>query len=97
MAVKTQIKELLKAIGFSLEDGKLNFWKKIYSSHSNYKIGVDIENESIDFGDSITLGDKTTSNFEAYENHCSENVFVVAVDHVRYIKSVNTKQAELKF
>src|SRR5664280_1837740 len=68
MAVKTQIKELLKAIGFTLEDGKVNNWKKIYASHSNYKIAVDIENESIDYGESITLGDKTTSNFKAAEN-----------------------------
>lgn len=34
---------------------------------------------------------------EAYENHCSDNVFVVAEDNVKYIKSTNTKQAELKF
>jgi transcriptional regulator with XRE-family HTH domain len=34
---------------------------------------------------------------EAYENHCSDNVFVVAEDNVKYIKSANTKQAELKF
>lgn len=35
--------------------------------------------------------------FEAYENHCSENVFVVAEDNVKYIKSINTKQAKLNF
>lgn len=34
---------------------------------------------------------------EAYENHCSENVFVVAEDNVRYIKNINTKQAKLNF
>ncbi len=28
---------------------------------------------------------------EAYENHCSENVFLVAEDNVKYIKSINTK------
>ena len=34
---------------------------------------------------------------EAYKNHCSDKVFVVAEDNVKYIKSANTKQAELKF
>ena len=68
MTANIYIKDLLKAIGFSLEDGKVNIWKKIYSTHSNYKIAVDVENESIDFGDSIVLGDKTTSNFKAQEN-----------------------------
>ena len=34
---------------------------------------------------------------EAYENHCSDKVFVVAEDNVKYIKSTNTRQAELKF
>lgn len=34
---------------------------------------------------------------EAYVNHCSENVFVVAEDNVRYIKNINTKQAKLNF
>ncbi len=68
MASDTNIKELLKAIGFTLEDGKVNIWKKIYASHSNYKIAVDIENKSINFGKLITIGDKTTSNFKAAEN-----------------------------
>lgn len=34
---------------------------------------------------------------EACENHCSVKIFVVAEDNVKYIKSTNTKQAELKF
>ena len=34
---------------------------------------------------------------EAYANHCSDNVFVVAEYNVKYIKSANTKQSELKF
>lgn len=68
MPANTHIKELLKAIGFTLEDGKVNNWKKIYAYHSNYKIAVDIEKGSIDYGESITLGDKTTSNFKAAEN-----------------------------
>jgi type I restriction enzyme M protein len=68
MVTDTNIKELLKAIGFTLEDGKVNIWKKIYAPHSNYKIAVDIENESINFGKLISIGDRTTSNFKAAEN-----------------------------
>jgi type I restriction enzyme M protein len=68
MAVNTDIKELLKAIGFVLEDGKKNVWKKIYSDHSNYKLSVEIEAETINYGASINIGDKTTSNFKADEN-----------------------------
>ena len=68
MATLNYVKDLLKTIGFSLEDGKVNIWKKIYSNNSNYKISVDLENETIDFGSLITLGDKTTSNFKAAEN-----------------------------
>ncbi|MDO5510233.1 MAG: helix-turn-helix transcriptional regulator [Weeksellaceae bacterium] len=34
---------------------------------------------------------------EAYENHCSDNVFVVAEDNIKYIKSNYTKQAKLNF
>jgi type I restriction enzyme M protein len=68
MAANTDIKELLKAMGFVLEDGKKNVWKKTYSNHSNYKLSIDIETESISYGPSITIGDKTTSNFKADEN-----------------------------
>ncbi|HLA56319.1 MAG TPA: helix-turn-helix transcriptional regulator [Flavobacterium sp.] len=34
---------------------------------------------------------------EAYENHCSENIFVIAENNVKYIKSTNTIQAKLNF
>lgn len=34
---------------------------------------------------------------EAYKNHCSENVFVVAQGHVKHLKSINAKQAKIKF
>jgi transcriptional regulator with XRE-family HTH domain len=34
---------------------------------------------------------------EAYKNHCSDNVFVVADDNVKYLKSINTKQAKISF
>lgn len=34
---------------------------------------------------------------EAYKNHCSENVFIIADENVKYIKSTNTKQAKINF
>lgn len=32
---------------------------------------------------------------EAYKNHCSDNVFAVAEDNVKYLKSTNTKQGSI--
>lgn len=32
---------------------------------------------------------------EAYKNHCSDNVFSVAEDNVKYLKSTNTKQGSI--
>lgn len=32
---------------------------------------------------------------EAYKNHCSDNVFVVAEDNVKYLKSTNAKQGSI--
>lgn len=34
---------------------------------------------------------------EAYENKCSDKIFTVAEDTIKYLKNINTKQAELKF
>jgi transcriptional regulator with XRE-family HTH domain len=34
---------------------------------------------------------------EAYKNHCSDNIFVVAFDNVKYLKSINAKQAKISF
>jgi len=34
---------------------------------------------------------------EAYKNNCTDNVFVVAGDNVKYLKSTNTKQAKISF
>jgi transcriptional regulator with XRE-family HTH domain len=34
---------------------------------------------------------------EAYKNHCSDNVFIVADSNVKYLKSTNTKQAKINF
>ena len=34
---------------------------------------------------------------EAYENKCSDKIFDVAEDTIKYLKNVNAEQAELKF
>ena len=34
---------------------------------------------------------------EAYKNHCSENVFIVADDNVKYLKNTNAKQPKINF
>lgn len=63
-----KIKELLMFLGFenTLVDDCI--YTKKYTNHGNYEIKVDFKNETIDYGDLITLGDKTTSNFENSEN-----------------------------
>ena len=68
MAKTSHITVLLKALGFSLDDGSIETWVKVYSNYNNYKIRVDIEAEIIDYGKKIRVEDKTTSNFKAEEN-----------------------------
>ena len=34
---------------------------------------------------------------EAYKNHCSDNVFIVADENVKYLKSTNAKQTKISF
>ena len=63
-----EIKIILKAIGFSLEEGVSDTWIKEYPEHSNYKIRVNIDKEEIDYGNKIILGDRTTCNFKSNEN-----------------------------
>lgn len=68
MTTAPEIKSLLKALNFSLENGAKSTWIKNYPQHDNYKIRVDFEKEDISYGPKITLGDKTTCNFKASEN-----------------------------
>ena len=62
------LKIFLSALGFTPEEGKSNIWSKIFSSHNNYRLRVDFNTESIEYGDLIILGDKTTCNFKSAEN-----------------------------
>jgi type I restriction enzyme M protein len=68
MFSNVEIKPLLKALGFTPEEGSLSTWAKAYTNHNNYKIKLHIDEEKIDYGNKIILGDKTTCNFKASEN-----------------------------
>jgi type I restriction enzyme M protein len=62
------IKLLLNAMGFLLEENSKGTYYKKYEIHSNYIIKLNFEKDEIDYGTKILLGDKTTSNFKASEN-----------------------------
>ena len=63
----SDIRLLLTHLGFKATDGAKARWQKTYGVLV-YALRVDFANESIDYGASIELGDKTTSNFQADEN-----------------------------
>lgn len=62
------IKELIYSLGYRAQEGEKDIFYKYYSRHNNYCIHVNFENERIDYGDKINVGDRTTSNFENSEN-----------------------------
>lgn len=64
----SEIKALIKALGFVIEEGSSDKWIKSYPNHNNYKLSVDFDNNEINYGPEITLGDKTTCNFKSPEN-----------------------------
>ncbi|MCX9024711.1 MAG: restriction endonuclease subunit S [Candidatus Methanoperedens sp.] len=68
MNKESDIKILLNALGFLLEDNSKGIYYKKYESHSNYIIKLNFDKDEIDYGTKIILGDKTTSNFKASEN-----------------------------
>ncbi|MDT7833281.1 restriction endonuclease subunit S [Flavobacteriaceae bacterium S356] len=65
---KTEIKELIQIIGFKPQDGEKDIYYKNYPKHKDYILKIDFENEKIEYGSKIKLGDLTTSNFEHSEN-----------------------------
>lgn len=65
---QNQIKELLNAMNYSPKNGANNVYAKEYPFHDNYRIEVDFNNNKINFGNKITLGNNTTSNFFKPEN-----------------------------
>ena len=75
---KKDIKELIELIGFKPQEGDKDIYYKNYQSHDNYVLKVDFEQEKIDYGTKVKLGDLTTSNFENSENF----VVLESVDRV---------------
>lgn len=65
---KKDIKELITALGFKPQSGDKDVYYKNYPNHNNYVLKVDFEQEKIEYGLSIKLGDLTTSHFENSEN-----------------------------
>lgn len=65
---ESEIKELIRLLRFKPQEGDKNVYHKHYPSHENYVLKVDFEQEKIDYGTQIKLGDLTTSNFENSEN-----------------------------
>ena len=65
---KDEIVELLLLLNFKQIEGMQKKYYKIYKNHDDYMVKIDIENEKIEYGTKIRLGDLTTSNFENSEN-----------------------------
>lgn len=62
---KTKIKNLINILGFQPEEAKEDIYIK---SYNGYVLRVDFNEEKIYYGEKITLGDLTTSNFSSSEN-----------------------------
>ena len=61
------IKKLLQALKYIPKNGTDNVYIKNYPIH-NYCIEVDFNNQKINYGNEITIGNTTTSNFSKPEN-----------------------------
>jgi len=66
--MKTNYKELIKAIGFSPKNETTDIYYKEYKNHNNYIINIDFSKEKIDYGKLIKFDSKTTQNFSKDEN-----------------------------
>lgn len=71
------IKGIITGIGFAPQDGKDGIYYKCYSSHDNYTIFVDFNNERILYDSmenpaqvAIIVHQRTTSNFSKTRELC---------------------------
>jgi len=62
------IKKYLIALGFTPKNGTINIYHKIYDIHDEYTISVDLDRQTIFYGDKIVAESKTTQNFSQSEN-----------------------------
>ncbi len=65
---KTEIQKLIILLGFKQQGGSANIYYKNYPQHQNYIIKINFEQEKIEYGLKVDVGDLTTSNFENSEN-----------------------------
>lgn len=65
IGITMDIKKHITRLGFVPKNGTKGIYHKVYV---NYAIEVDFEKQSINYGDSITAGSKTTQKFSGAEN-----------------------------
>ncbi|MBE9229974.1 type I restriction enzyme HsdR N-terminal domain-containing protein [Phormidium sp. LEGE 05292] len=65
---KKVIEELITLLGFKPQEGENNIYYKNYPKHNDYVLKVNFEQEKIEYGTKIEVGDLTTSNFKNSEN-----------------------------
>ena len=56
-------KDLFIALGFSPKENAAEIWTKKYSQADGYCIEINLEKQTINYGDKIVSDDKTTQNF----------------------------------
>jgi type I restriction enzyme M protein len=61
-------KQIILSLGFLPEENTKDVFIKSYKNHQNYTIKIHHQKGEINYGNKITLGDKTTANFKANEN-----------------------------
>jgi type I restriction enzyme M protein len=61
-------RNLFSALGFSPKENVAGIFSKTYCRDDNYVIEINLENETIDYGEKIMSGSKTTQNFSQPEN-----------------------------
>ncbi|MEG4534734.1 N-6 DNA methylase [Microcoleus sp. D2_18a_D3] len=62
------IEELITLLGFKPQEGEKKIYYKNYPKHNDYVLRLNFEQEKIEYGTKIKLGDSTTSNFDNSEN-----------------------------
>lgn len=65
---ENSIKEILQVLNYEPKNGVNNVYIKKYPLHSNYSIEVDFNTQKINYGNKISIGNSTTSNFSKAEN-----------------------------
>lgn len=62
------ISKVIKYLDFKPKEGSQGEYFKVFEKHNNYKIYLDVDAKTIDYGNKIIAEDLTTSNFSKEEN-----------------------------